>query len=48
MPHEGGKQRYLQHGGDASGDVQQVLDNPDAAKALEHPALKPLLDSAAD
>ncbi|HTV55201.1 MAG TPA: hypothetical protein VMI06_09820, partial [Terriglobia bacterium] len=26
---------------------QQVLDNPDAAKALKHPALKPLLDEAA-
>ena len=24
----------------------QVLDNPDAAKALERPALKPLLDLA--
>jgi hypothetical protein len=27
---------------------QQVLDNPDAAKALAHPALKPLLELAAD
>ncbi len=27
---------------------QQVLDNPDAADALQHPALKPLLDEAAD
>jgi hypothetical protein len=27
---------------------QQVLDNPEAAKALSHPALKPLLDKAAD
>jgi hypothetical protein len=27
---------------------QQVLDNPEAAKALSHPALKPLLDLAAD
>ena len=26
---------------------ETVLDNPDAAKALEHPALKPLLDQAA-
>jgi hypothetical protein len=25
---------------------QQVLDNPDAAQALQHPALKPLLDEA--
>ena len=25
---------------------QQVLDNPDAAEALKHPALKPLLDEA--
>ena len=27
---------------------QQVLDDPDAAEALQHPALKPLLDLAAD
>jgi hypothetical protein len=27
---------------------QQVLDNPEAAEALQHPALKPLLDEAAD
>ena len=27
---------------------QQVLDHPDAAQALKHPALKPLLDEAAD
>lgn len=27
---------------------QQVLDNPDAAEALSHPALKPLLDLAAE
>jgi hypothetical protein len=27
---------------------QQVLDNPDAAEPLQHPALKPLLDEAAD
>jgi hypothetical protein len=27
---------------------QQVLDNPGAAEALQHPALEPLLDSAAD
>src|SRR3954470_1599967 len=27
---------------------QQVLDHPDAAAALEQPALKPLLDEAAD
>ena len=27
---------------------QQVLDHPDAAAALEHPALKPLLDEAGD
>jgi hypothetical protein len=27
---------------------QQVLDNPDAAEALQHPALKPLLDLASD
>jgi hypothetical protein len=27
---------------------QQVLDNPEAAQALSHPALKPLLDQAAD
>jgi hypothetical protein len=27
---------------------QQVLDDPAAAEALQHPALKPLLDQAAD
>src|SRR5215207_4226526 len=27
---------------------QQVLDHPDAAEALQHPALKPLLEEAAD
>ena len=27
---------------------QKVLDHPDAAEALEHPALPPLLDEAAD
>ena len=27
---------------------QQVLDNPEAGEALQHPALKPLLDEAAD
>ena len=27
---------------------QRVLDHPDAAQALEHPALAPLLDEAAD
>ena len=27
---------------------QQVLDDPKAAEALQHPALKPLLDEAAD
>src|SRR5215203_67109 len=27
---------------------QQVLDNPEAAEALQHPALKPLLDEAAE
>ena len=27
---------------------QRVLDHPDAAEALQHPALKPLLDEAAD
>jgi hypothetical protein len=27
---------------------QQVLDDPGAAEALQHPALKPLLEQAAD
>ena len=27
---------------------QQVLDHPDAAEALQHPALRPLLDEASD
>jgi hypothetical protein len=31
-----------------NGAFQQVLDNPDAAVALQHAALKPLLDEAAD
>lgn len=31
-----------------NGAFQQVLDDPDAAEALQHPALKPLLDEAAD
>jgi hypothetical protein len=30
-----------------SAAFQQVLDHPDAAEALQHPALKPLLDEAA-
>ncbi len=31
-----------------NGAFQHVLDNPDAAEALQHPALKPLLDEAGD
>jgi hypothetical protein len=27
---------------------QQVLDHPDAEMALQHPAMQPLLDEAAD
>jgi hypothetical protein len=27
---------------------QRVLDHPDAGEALQHPALRPLLDEAAD
>ena len=27
---------------------QRVLDDPDAAEALQHPALRPLLEEAAD
>ena len=27
---------------------QQVLDHPEAAQVLQHPALKPLLEQAAD
>jgi hypothetical protein len=27
---------------------QKVLDHPEAEQALKHPALKPLLDEAAD
>jgi len=27
---------------------QQVLDDPEAGEALQHPPLKPLLDEAAD
>src|SRR6516164_2110488 len=29
-------------------DAKELLDNPDAAEALKHPALKPLLDQAAE
>ena len=31
-----------------NGAFQQVLDDPEAAEALQHPALQPLLDEAAD
>jgi hypothetical protein len=33
---------------DVNEAFQQVLDEPKAAEALQHPALKPLLDQAAD
>jgi hypothetical protein len=38
----------LKKAGQVAQAFQQVLDNPEAAQALQHPALKPLLEQAAD
>jgi hypothetical protein len=43
-----GTVKEVQRALDLQKAFQQVLDNPEAAKALSHPALKPLLDKAAD
>ncbi len=40
--------RDIQKGERLRKAFQQVLDHPDAEQALQHPALKPLLDEAAD
>ena len=42
-----GTVKQVQKALDLQKAFQQVLDNPEAAKALSHPALKPLLDLAA-
>jgi hypothetical protein len=43
-----GSVKRVQKALDLQQAFQQVLDNPEAANALSHPALKPLLDLAAD
>src|SRR5215211_7252071 len=44
----GGTVKEIRKAGRINTAFQQVLDHPDAAEALQHPALKPLLDEAAD
>ena len=44
----GGTVKEIRKAQRVSAAFQQVLDHPDAADALQHPALKPLLDEAAD
>jgi hypothetical protein len=44
----GGTVRQIRKGQRVNQAFQQVLDNPEAAEALQHPALKPLLEEAAD
>ena len=44
----GGTVKEIRKGERVNSAFQQVLDDPDAAEALQHPALKPLLDEAAD
>ena len=44
----GGTVKEIRKAGRVSKAFQQVLDDPEAGAALEHPALKPLLDEAAD
>jgi hypothetical protein len=44
----GGTVKEIRKGQRVNMAFQQVLDDPEAAEALEHPALKPLLDEAAD
>ena len=44
----GGSVKEIRKAQRVNAAFQQVLDNPDAAEALQHPALKPLLDEAAD
>jgi hypothetical protein len=44
----GGTVRQIRKAQRVNQAFQQVLDNPEAAEALQHPALKPLLEEAAD
>jgi hypothetical protein len=44
----GGTVKELRKAQRVNAAFQQVLDHPDAAEALQHPAFKPLLDEAAD
>jgi hypothetical protein len=44
----GGTVKEIRKGQRVNSAFQQVLDHPQAAEALQHPALQPLLDEAAD
>ena len=44
----GGTVKEIRKAQRVNGAFQQVLDDPEAAAALQHPALEPLLDEAAD
>src|SRR3954465_8114311 len=44
----GGTVKEIRKAQRVNAGFQQVLDHPDAAEALQRPALKPLLDEAAD
>lgn len=44
----GGTVKEIRKAQRVSAAFQQVLDHPDAAEVLQHPALRPLLDEAAD
>jgi hypothetical protein len=44
----GGTVKEIRKAQRVNAGFQQVLDHPDAAEALQHPAFKPLLDEAAD
>jgi hypothetical protein len=44
----GGTVKEIRKGERVNAAFQQVLDDPAAAEALQHPALQPLLDEAAD
>ena len=44
----GGTVKEIRKAQRVNGAFQQALDDPSAGEALEHPALKPLLDEAAD
>ena len=44
----GGTVREIRKAQRVNAAFQRVLDDPDAAEALQHPAMQPLLDEAAD